>query len=67
MAILKRAIKEKTMSLKAAFSCCKKYHEGLIGQHISLKDGMLYKLNEPKVTRIRELQQKVVPLALPYE
>jgi hypothetical protein len=61
--IITRAMKEKTTPLKAVFSC-KKYHDEPIGQRIILEEGILYQLEQPKATRIRQLQRKIVPLSL---
>jgi hypothetical protein len=61
--IIVHALKEKSTPLKATFRR-KKCHAELIGQRIILEDGMLYQLEQPKATRIRQLQRKIVPLSL---
>ena len=42
----------------------KKYHTELSNQRIILENGILYQLEQPKATRIRRLQRKIVPLSL---
>ena len=54
--LLKRALKEKTVPLKAALTC-KKCHDKLTGQRIIIKEGVLCQLEQPKATRIRQLQR----------
>lgn len=41
-----------------------KYHSELTSQRLILEEGIIYQLEQPKATRLRQLQRKVVPTTL---
>ena len=61
--LLKHALQNKIIPLRALFTN-KKYHNELTSHHLCLENGMIYRLEQPMATRIRQLQRKVVPLTL---
>jgi hypothetical protein len=61
--LLKQALKNKTIPLRALFTN-KKCHNELTSHCLCLENGMIYQFEQPMATRIRQLQRKVVPLTL---
>jgi hypothetical protein len=61
--LLKSALENDRTAKRSQFTA-KKYHTQLTHERLIVKDGILYQLEQPKATRIRQLQRKVAPLSL---
>ena len=61
--LLKTALEQDLIPARAQFTN-KKYHTELTSQRLILENGLLYQIEQPKATRIRQLQRKIVPLSL---
>jgi hypothetical protein len=61
--LLKTALETNTTPSRALFTD-NKCHTELTSQRLILEEGVLYQLEQPKATRIRKLQQKIVPRTL---
>jgi hypothetical protein len=61
--LIKVALTHDQVPIRAEF-INKKYHSKLTSKRMILKEGVIYQLEQPKVTRIRQLQRKVVSTTL---